>query len=256
LAASGPYQGIILGGSDPIRRRYFVDYENFAGGQGALCNGDGMDAMQVHMANTSNLPIEVMETEFPVRVERYEIVTDSCGAGRFRGGCGIHRDLRMLAESMALTTRSARQKFPAYGVAGGLAGTLGSYTLDPLGPRRRAVRSTVSEFMLGQGDVLRITTPGGGGFGDPCERNPDAVLKDVREGKVSRAAAERIYRVVLSNDRHTIDRQATQRLRRARLADISSSTERPRRDGQAAEVHQQVQSHRQPACTSTATRSD
>jgi N-methylhydantoinase B len=84
MAAGGPYQGIILAGPDPKRQRYFVDYENFAGGQGAWWNGDGMDVTQIHMSNTSNLPIEVMEIEFPVRVERYEIVTDSGGPGKFR----------------------------------------------------------------------------------------------------------------------------------------------------------------------------
>jgi N-methylhydantoinase B len=210
MAASGPYQGIILAGPDPARKRYFVDYENFAGGQGARCDGDGTDVMQLHMTNTSNLPIEVMEIEFPVRVERYEIIPDSGGAGKHRGGCGVCRDLRILGENTVLSVRSARQKFPAQGREGGFAGSSGAYVLNPAGENDAKLRSTFSEMPLKQGDLLRIMTPGGGGFGKPQDRALEAVAADVREGKVSQAAARSIYRVAVGGDRHESDAGETE----------------------------------------------
>ena len=215
MAAGGPYQGIILGGNDPVRERYFVDYENFAGGQGASAQDDGMDVVQITMSNTSNLPIEVMELEFPVRIEGYEIIPDSGGAGKHRGGTGVRRDLRILADDVVLATRSARQKFPAEGLDGGDSGSLGAYILNP-GKKERRVKSTVSEFPLRKGDLLRVLTPGGGGFGHARERDPDRVLHDVREGKVSPDAARTAYGVVLTDDLSAVDPAATARLRGSR----------------------------------------
>ena len=213
MAAGGPYQGIILGGDDPVRKRYFVDYENFAGGHGASAREDGMDVTQVTMTNTSNLPIEVMEMEFPVRIEGYEIIADSGGPGKHRGGTGVRRDLRILADDVVLATRSARQKFPAEGLDGGDSGSLGAYILNP-GTDERRVRSTISEFPLRKDDLLRIVTPGGGGFGPARARHPERVLHDVEEGKVSPEAARTAYGVALSDDLSAVDAAKTARLRR------------------------------------------
>src|SRR5438105_9302416 len=110
MAAGGPCQGIILSGQDPLRRRYFVDYENFAGGQGGSTVSDGPDVVQLHMTNTSNLPIEVMENEFPVRVERYEMIPDSGGAGRYRGGLGVRRVVRIVRRGARIAARSGRSQ--------------------------------------------------------------------------------------------------------------------------------------------------
>jgi N-methylhydantoinase B len=195
VAPGGPYQGIILSGWDPGRKRFFVDYENFAGGHGASVRGDGMDVAQIHMTNTSNLPIEVMEIEFPVRVERYEIVADSGGAGRFRGGTGVCRELRILTETN-VALRSARQKFPALGRDGGAAGTTGWFVLERPGEAPRRLPSTCSEMPLKPGDLLRIVSPGGGGYGDPKGRAREAVSSDVREGKVTQEAAQMVYGAV------------------------------------------------------------
>ncbi|TCI00223.1 hydantoinase B/oxoprolinase family protein [Roseococcus sp. SYP-B2431] len=197
MAAGGPYQGIILAGPDPIRNRFYVDYENFAGGQGGTAKGDGLDVMQLHMTNTSNLPVEVTELEFPMRVERYELIPDSGGAGRHRGGLGVRRDLRITAPEAVLALRSARQVYPALGLDGGRDGNLGAFLLDPdatpAGPR---LPSTASEYGLEDGALLRIVTPGGGGYGDPRARDPEAVARDLRQGKVSTAAARDVYGVV------------------------------------------------------------
>lgn len=131
IAANGNFQGTFLAGWDAERSRYFVNYENSAGGQGGLPTRDGHDAMHVTMSNTSNLPIEAMEMELPLRVERYELIPNSGGAGRQRGGLGVCRDYRIIGDGIVLATRSSRQKFPAQGLAGGRSGGLGAFILDP-----------------------------------------------------------------------------------------------------------------------------
>ncbi|KZD07521.1 hydantoinase B/oxoprolinase family protein [Oceanibaculum pacificum] len=189
LAPSGTYQGIILSGYDPVRSRYFIDYENFSGGQGGRVSADGMDAVQLHITNTSNLPIESMEAEFPVRVERYELLPDTGGRGKYRGGLGVVRDLRILAEDLNVATRSARQKFPAAGMAGGDPGSLGAFILNPGAEDERRLPSTKSEIALAKGDLLRILTPGGGGFGPESERDPNRLAHDIADGKISGGSA-------------------------------------------------------------------
>ena len=193
VAAGGPGQGCISAGADPHNGRYFINYENLAGGQGARCNADGMDVVMINMTNTSNLPIEAMEMEFPVRIERYELVTDSGGAGKFRGGLGILRDMRVLAENASVSLRSSRQKFPAPGMAGGLPGGLGTFLRNPGTPGETRLALTTSGTPLANGDVLRVVSPGGGGYGKPTERDPAAIEHDLVEGKISLAAAREVY---------------------------------------------------------------
>jgi N-methylhydantoinase B len=145
------------------------------------------------MTNTSNLPIEAMEIEFPLRIERYELVCDSGGAGRFRGGLGILRDMRLLANNASASLRSARQRFPAPGMAGGQPGGLGAFIQNPGTASETRLGLTTSGTPLANGDVLRIVSPGGGGYGDPRERDPEAVKRDLIEGKISENAAREIY---------------------------------------------------------------
>lgn len=194
LAPSGAFQGTILAGWDTQRNRYFVDYENFAGGQGALPDRDGDDAMHVSMTNTSNLPIEAMEMEFPLRVERYELVADSGGAGRYRGGLGVCRDIRILGDGITVATRSARQRFAAHGLDGGACGGLGSIAVDPDTQAEKRLPGTGSEIPLAQGSLLRVVTAGGGGQGAPSKRDAATVAGDVRGGKISQTAAAEIYK--------------------------------------------------------------
>jgi N-methylhydantoinase B len=191
IAAGAPAQGIILAGRDLVRHRFFVDYENFAGGQGARSHADGMDVVQVNMTNTSNLPIEALEMEFPLRVERYELLPDSAGAGTYRGGLGVLRDLRVLADDATVALRSARQVFPAQGLAGGRPGALGAFIRNPGGADETRLPSTSSDTRLQKGDVLRIITPGGGGFGPPEKRDPRLVQRDLEEGKITTAGTAR-----------------------------------------------------------------
>lgn len=197
-AAGGPYQGIIVSGADPRRDRFYVDYENYAGGQGGSALGDGADVMQLYTTNTSNLPVEVTELEFPMRVERYEMICDSGGAGRHRGGLGVRRELRIVAPNAILALRSARQRYAAGGLLGGKQGSCGAYTLVR-GNTGKRLPSTLSEYGLHGGDLLCIETPGGGGYGDPRERDPALVKRDVQQGKVSMRAAREIYGVSMAD---------------------------------------------------------
>jgi N-methylhydantoinase B len=200
MAAGGPAQGIILSGLDLLRQRYFVDYENCAGGSGGSSIRDGANVTHLHMTNTSNLPIEVMENEFPLRLERYEMITDSGGAGRQRGGLGVRREIRILGAGVKLATRCARQRFAAPGLSGGSPGSLGAYIVNPGTSEERRLRPTVSELPLAEGDLLCILSPGGGGFGDPRERLRDAVREDLANGMISRESANKVYHCSLLDD--------------------------------------------------------
>jgi N-methylhydantoinase B len=193
MAAGGPAQGIILSGLDPLRQRFFVDYENFAGGHGACSYADGPDVTHLHMTNTSNLPIEVMENEFPLRIERYEMIPDSGCPGRYRGGLGVRREIRILGSGVKLATRCARQRFAALGLADGKPGSLGSYFVNPGTAEELKLRPTVSELPLAEGDMLCIVSPGGGGFGNPHERGREQVQQDLENGKVTIGAARDDY---------------------------------------------------------------
>src|SRR3546814_2144407 len=145
------------------------------------------------MTNSSKLPVESMELEFPVVVERYDLTEDSGGAGAFRGGMGINREFRMYGEDMTVAVRSARQKFPAKGVNGGKSGAAGAFILNPDTPEAQRLPSTSSATPLKKGDLLRIRTPGGGGMGDPAKRNPKYIHADFLQGKISAYAIKNDY---------------------------------------------------------------
>ncbi|MBI1735787.1 MAG: hydantoinase B/oxoprolinase family protein [Candidatus Rokubacteria bacterium] len=203
----------IYSGTDPRSGAFFVDYEVYAGGGGARATKDGWDAMANHTTNTSNLPIESLEREYPLLVERYELRADSEGPGRFRGGLGATRVVRGLGTAIAVGGWGCDQQHPPAGLAGGAPGEPGAFEIDA-GDGRRVVRSTVAGVTLAAGGRLTITTAGGGGYGDPLAREPAGVLADVREGKITAAHARDVYAVALRGD--TIDATETEALRAAR----------------------------------------
>ncbi|PSQ36607.1 5-oxoprolinase [Halobacteriales archaeon QS_9_70_65] len=168
----------------------FAFYETQAGGFGASAGGDGMDAVHVHMSNTLNTPAEVLETAYPLRVRRYELRPDTGGAGRHRGGLGLRRDIEVLTDAVC-SLLADRQRYAPYGLAGGETGATGAtYRLDGDDARRLAAKSTHD---LEAGDVVSLRTPGGGGYGDPTERDAEAVARDLRLGKISAAEAREAY---------------------------------------------------------------
>jgi N-methylhydantoinase B len=158
--------------------------ESIGGGNGARFNKDGLDGVHVHLTNTSNLPVEALEREYPLTLLRYELVDGSGGPGRFRGGLGLRRVYRAEGDCR-MRVEATRERSAPWGLAGGLAGGKSSY---------RSSKSTEGNvFWLSKGDIAEIVTPGGGGFGPPQERAGSAVNRDVREGTIDREAARQIY---------------------------------------------------------------
>jgi N-methylhydantoinase B len=180
--------------------------EGLAVGFGARTFADGIDA--VYYVAQENYPIEFTEMEFGVEIERFGIHLDSGGPGRWRGGCGIVRDVRVLSDQAELGIRIDNCRQPAFGVNGGMSGKPGRAIVNP---------GTADEYDLGtmsdgnnlkKGDLLRIISPGGGGWGSPLDRPADDVLADVLDGFVSSEAALADYGVVI--DGEAVDEVATE----------------------------------------------
>jgi N-methylhydantoinase B len=204
FSVSGPTPG----GGPP-----FVYFEILGGGWGATREGDGLDATFGLMANCLDTPIEALELEYPLRAERYSLREGSGGPGRFRGGLGIAREVRFLPDTGALTNRSDAQRSPAPGVLGGGAGAPSRHHLEHPDGRTTALPSKVTSMDINAGEVIVMETAGGGGYGRPTERDPDAVLADVLDGRVSEADALAVYGVVVRLAEGTIDAAATARQR-------------------------------------------
>lgn len=181
-------------------------------GYGARPFADGTDA--VYFVAQENYPVEFLELGYPVRLRAYSIVADSGGAGRYRGGCGIVREYEILAEEAVLALRIDSVKNPPWGIAGGMAGGSGRVVLNPGTPNEQALAPLSDGNRLKYGDVLRIETGGGGGYGHPFDRPAEAVLEDVVGGFVSVGAARAHYGVAIADD--AIDRGATAALRAQR----------------------------------------
>jgi N-methylhydantoinase B len=184
---------LTLGGVDPRDGRHYVSYETPKGGFGARPGKDGINCIASGISNTMNTPVEVLEMAFPVRVERYEINPDSGGAGRFRGGCGARRVWRMLDKADATGALCMeRMTSPPFGLAGGRAGAAAVVTLTtPDGATRRL--PSKGAFAAPAGAVIDMITPGSGGFGPPQKRAAAAIGRDLLDGYVSDAAAQRDY---------------------------------------------------------------
>ncbi len=190
--------------------REYICVEPHGGGQGGALGLDGAHAIRVSVGNTGNTPIESLETHFPILVERYEIIEDSAGAGRHRGGAGLRRRLRLLDAASVIIT-SDRAADPPYGLLGGRPGRLARYFIDG-----RPVPSKTPLLRCRAGAVIEMELAGGGGYGDPRERPPEAVREDVEDGFVSITAAAETYGVVLIHhparppgERYAVDHDAT-----------------------------------------------
>ncbi|MBI3014818.1 MAG: hydantoinase B/oxoprolinase family protein [Candidatus Tectomicrobia bacterium] len=214
-----PAPGSAAGGSlstagyHPRWGRWYSQYEIFSGGSGARPHGDGVSAMDELVVNVMNTPVEAVESEFPVRVESYELVPDSAGPGTFRGGLGTRRQWRILAEESVINLRTDRFKFSSPGVFGAKPARPSQACLNPGTPQERPLTSKVANLRLKKGDLLSWELAGGGGWGDPLQRDPERVRQDVLCGYVSLEVARTDYGVVLNPEDLSIDREATARLR-------------------------------------------
>lgn len=190
------------------------------GGAGGMPDGDGTNGSGADAAYLKNTPIEINEAEVPVRIRRYGLAPDSGGAGRWRGGLATLLEFQVFSPNTRITVRNRdRCRFRPWGILGGKAGKPSDMILNPEGANRRVLGNT-DTFSAGPGDVIRIFSPGGGGRGDPLEREPERVLQDVVRGYVSAAGAEAEYGVVVRDG--FLDEAATERLRRERLNGASN----------------------------------
>jgi len=161
-ASSGSMNNLSFGGIDPRTGAPFAYYETIAGGMGARPSADGLSGVHTHMTNSLNTPVEALESHFPVRVRQTSLRRGSGGRGRFRGGDGIIREIEFLTE-VRCSILSDRRRFPPYGLAGGKPGKPGKNVLSAGGKARKLPSKTV--FTATPGSVLKIETPGGGGWG-------------------------------------------------------------------------------------------
>ncbi len=178
-------------------------------GYGARPKADGIDA--VYFVAQENYPVEFLEVGYPVRLRAYGVVEDSGGAGRHRGGCGVVREYEILAEEAVMAIRIDCVKNPPWGIAGGMSGGPGRAVINAGTPEERVLAPLSDGNKLKRGDILRIETGGGGGYGHPHDRPADEVLQDVLGGFVSREAAERLYGVAIDGFR--VDEARTAALR-------------------------------------------
>jgi N-methylhydantoinase B len=216
-AAASHFANPTFGGWDRARKRRFVAYELVLSGTGGRAGRDGCEGMSWAF-NASNIPVEAQEAAQPIVIERFGFIPDSAGAGRFRGGCGIRRDMRFLADEGKLTNLSERQRFAPYGVFGGKPGRLARTVINP-GPDEEIVHGKQSrEFAYG--DVISFQQSGAGGYGDPLARDPALVLEDVLDDYVSIEAARDEYGVVIDGQgtELRVDERATATLRGSRRA--------------------------------------
>jgi len=183
-AANSHFCNATFGAWDPVRKRRFVGYELIHGGTGARAARDGCEAMSSPY-NAANIPIEAVEAATPVIVERFEFIPDSGGRGRHRGGLGVRRDVRILAENVKLTNLSERRRFRPFGVLGGEPGALGRTVINPGAPGEYEIGGKAS-VDLRYGDVVSFQLAGAGGYGDPAERDPALVEEDRRLGLITR----------------------------------------------------------------------
>lgn len=192
-SSSDALPGIVFSGAQKHRSGTYVYLETVGGGAGAGFTDDGMDAIHVHVTNSSNLPVEALENEYPLRVVEYALVQDSGGAGRSRGGLGIAREIMALKDGTVFTARSDSHLFGSTGAFGGLDGGKAKLLRNPGTPGQTELPSKASNVQLSAGESVRIETPGGAGYGSPQERPLEQIARDLRSGKVSRQAAERDY---------------------------------------------------------------
>jgi N-methylhydantoinase B len=183
-ATNGANSAWVFSGTNPTTSQYYVYLETIGGGSGARAAKDGLDGVQVHVTNTSNLPVECLEMEYPLFVEEYALVPDSGGAGRFRGGLGIRRTVRVVGHEATFLGTLERQRVAPFGLRGGGEGGRGALILNADTPDRRDLGSKVAGLRLKPGDTVTIVTPGAGGYGVPAERDPALSARDVRDGKV------------------------------------------------------------------------
>ncbi|GAW28191.1 hydantoinase B/oxoprolinase family protein [Carboxydocella sp. ULO1] len=205
----GDVSAIFIFGTDPRTKTPYLHVEAQGGGWGANKFRDGENVMiAIADGDTRNVPVEIVEAKYPLRVERYEIRQDSGGPGRYRGGLGHYRDFRILDHDAQFTTTQERSECPPWGLFGGKAGATNRVVINPGTPEEKIIQKATGH-PLKAGDLLSNQTGGGGGYGNPLDRPAEEVRLDVVRGYVSIKAAEESYGVILDPITLAIDYEAT-----------------------------------------------
>ena len=209
-ASDGGNSGVSIGGYDAERNPYI--YVDFACGTwGGRPWADGLQGNSNMFANMASQSVEVIEAEQPVEILAYELLPDRAGPGKYRGGAPYYRDYRFTEKEAVLQVRSDRARFRPYGLYGGLPGTASANYLNP--QRENKKLTSKPTMMIENGDVFRHELAGGGGWGDPLERHPSDVLRDVRNELVSVEAARTGYGVIVDTEAWRVDIDGTSALR-------------------------------------------
>lgn len=201
----------------------FVLFEYHGGGWGGTSRCDGLDATFGLMANCFDNPIEAIEMRYPLRVEQYGLIPESGGAGQFRGGMGLRKEIRYLEGSGYFTNRSDAQKYPANGVLGGEQGRPSRHRMVRADGEVEELPSKATNLDIAAGDMMILESAGGGGYGPPTARAPERVLDDCLDGKISIDTAENIYGVDIAANGLEVDEAATVR----RRAGMNASKQEP-----------------------------
>ncbi len=191
-AANGANTTAVFSGVDPRTNRPYLYLETLGGGMGARASKDGKDGVQVGITNTSNLPVESIEQEYPLRVEEYGFVGDSGGAGKYRGGMGLRRVVTPVDHHCVFNGAGERFRYQPWGLFGGEAGGSGRFLIRDAGGERR-LDDKPGEVQMTPETRVVIETPGAGGYGPPEERSTEAIDRDRRSGKFSRLFLQRYY---------------------------------------------------------------
>jgi N-methylhydantoinase B len=211
--------GISIGGYYPNRKPFVhLEFHNDTSWGGGP-HKDGLDGHPGPMSNLANTPVELLEAEEPLRIDQYGFVPDTGGPGKYRGGLATVRDFHVLEEA-TLQVRSDRRKFLPYGLYGGKPGTPAAGILNPDTDNK----PMPSKFLMTakKHDVFRVILAGAGGYGNPLERDPEAVVEDVREEKLSVEYVRREYGVVIDQETLEVDVAATNALRQRLAAEVGN----------------------------------
>lgn len=184
---------MVFAGKRRGRDEGYVYLESIGGGAGALYGANGMDGIHVHMTNSSNLPIEPLEIEYDLMVDEYALVEDSSGAGRYRGGMGIARQISAPNGGVIFTARSDGHREGAPGAAGGTQGRVAHLIHNAGTNHPEELSPMISNLVIAAGENVRLETPGGGGYGNPADRDPAALGRDLRDGRITSGYAIRLY---------------------------------------------------------------
>jgi N-methylhydantoinase B len=192
-AANGANTTAVFSGVDPRNGKPYLYFETIGGGMGARAAKDGKDGVQVGITNTSNLPVESIEQEYPLRVKEYGFVEDSGGAGKYRGGMGLRRVLTPVGHECVFNGAGERFRYQPWGLFGGQAGASGRFLIEDSDGKRR-LDDKPNEVHIELGTKITVETPGAGGYGQPGERTSEALKRDADSGKFTTDYIQKNYK--------------------------------------------------------------